>query len=100
MCINFYLVYAATFKILILFFFSIPGSQITKSWRTFMDELEQVSRQLKLNAEHLESVCQDRLTQLYHDKRKARKHYQEEHLKISTQFSHVSCIKYCNSLAL
>lgn len=55
-----------------------------------MDELEQTSRQLKLNADHLEAVCQDKLTQLYHDKRKARKQYQEEHLKISQQFTHVS----------
>lgn len=60
-----------------------------------MDELEHTARQLRLNAEHLESICQDRLTQLYHDKRKARKNYQEEHNKISSQFSHVS--KFCYS---
>lgn len=73
-----------------LFVFLLVGSNITKAWRSFMDELEQTSRQLKLNADHLEAVCQDKLTQLYHDKRKARKQYQEEHLKISQQFTHVS----------
>ncbi|XP_063706686.1 tyrosine-protein kinase Fer [Culicoides brevitarsis] len=68
----------------------LQGSHITKAWRSFMDELEQTSRQLKLNADHLEAVCQDKLTQLYHDKRKARKQYQEEHLKISQQFTHIT----------
>lgn len=54
-----------------------------------MEEWEQTAKQLKSNAEFLESLCQDKLTLLYHDKRKARKNYQEEHQKISTQFTNV-----------
>lgn len=54
-----------------------------------MEEWEQTAKQLKSNAEFLESLCQDKLTLLYHDKRKARKNYQEEHQKISAHFMNV-----------
>lgn len=70
----------------------ITGSQIMKVWRTFMDEWEQTAKQFKSNAEFLESLCQDKLTHLYQDKRKARKNYQEEHQKIATQFTNVSFV--------
>lgn len=55
-----------------------------------MEEWDQTAKQLKSNAELLESVCQDKLTHLYQDKRKARKAYQEEHSKIAAQFTNVS----------
>lgn len=62
-----------------------------KAWRSIMEEWEQTAKQFKSNAEFLESMCQDKLTHLYQDKRKARKNYQEEHQKIATQFTNVSC---------
>uniref|UniRef100_A0A6B2EHM0 Tyrosine-protein kinase n=1 Tax=Phlebotomus kandelakii TaxID=1109342 RepID=A0A6B2EHM0_9DIPT len=68
----------------------LHGSLITKSWRTLMEELEQTAKQLKCNAEFLELLCQDKLTQLYQDKRKARKTYQEEHSRIATKFNHLT----------
>jgi tyrosine-protein kinase Fer len=55
-----------------------------------MDELEQQSKQIKSNAEQLENLCSDRISQLYQDKRKSRKQYQEEHAKIVSDFAHVS----------
>lgn len=55
-----------------------------------MEEWDQTAKQLKSKAELLESVCQDKLTHLYQDKRKARKTYQEEHSKIAAQFTTVS----------
>lgn len=61
-----------------------------KAWRAVMEEWEQTAKQIKSNAEILESVCQDKLAQLYQDKRKARKAYHEEHNKIASQFSNVS----------
>lgn len=70
--------------------FSLAGSQITKAWRSVMEEWEQTAKQFKSNAEFLESLCQDKLTHLYHDKRKARKNYQEEHQRIASQFTNVS----------
>lgn len=55
-----------------------------------MEELEHTAKQIKANAEQLESVCLDKLAHLYQDKRRVRKQYQEEHTKIATKFSHVS----------
>lgn len=55
-----------------------------------MDEVEQQSKQVRSNAEHLETLCSERMAQLYQDKRKSRKQYQEEHAKIASQFAHVS----------
>jgi hypothetical protein len=66
------------------------GSQVFQAWRKFMDEIEQQSKQLRTNAEQLETLCSDRMAQLYQDKRKSRKQYQEEHAKIASQFAHVS----------
>ncbi|XP_059611193.1 tyrosine-protein kinase Fer isoform X3 [Phlebotomus argentipes] len=68
----------------------LHGSLITKAWRTLMEELEQTAKQIKCNAEFLELLCQDKLTQLYQDKRKARKTYQEEHSRIATKFNHLT----------
>lgn len=66
------------------------GSQIFQAWRKFMDEIEQQSKQIRSNAEQLENLCSERMAQLYQDKRKSRKQYQEEHAKIASQFAHVS----------
>ncbi|GAB0088288.1 Tyrosine-protein kinase [Sergentomyia squamirostris] len=68
----------------------LHGSLITKAWRTLMEELEQTAKNLKCNAEFLEMLSQDKLTQLYQDKRKARKTYQEEHSRIATKFNHLT----------
>lgn len=70
--------------------FACVGSQIFQAWRKFMDEIEQQSKQIRFNAEQLENLCSDRMAQLYQDKRKSRKQYQEEHAKVASQFAHVS----------
>ncbi|KAL7731130.1 hypothetical protein ACLKA6_014327 [Drosophila palustris] len=67
----------------------MQGSLITKSWRSYMDELDQQAKQFKLNAEQLEVVC-DKLSHLSQDKRKARKAYQEEHAKIAARLNHLT----------
>lgn len=67
------------------------GSQILKAWRGYMEECDHTSKQLRANAELLETVCKDKLQQLHQDKQRARKAYQEEHQKITTQFNNV-CI--------
>lgn len=55
-----------------------------------MEELEQSAKQMRMNADLLEGLCQDKLAGLFQDKRKARKAYQEEHSKIIAQFNNVS----------
>ncbi|KAL9892698.1 tyrosine-protein kinase Fer isoform X3 [Glossina fuscipes] len=67
----------------------MQGSLITKSWRSYMDELDHQSKQFKTNAELLEVVC-EKLTHLSQDKRKARKTYQEEHTKIAARLNHLT----------
>ncbi|XP_064538778.1 tyrosine-protein kinase Fer isoform X2 [Drosophila montana] len=67
----------------------MQGSLITKSWRSFMDELDQQAKQFKFNAEQLEVIC-DKLSHLSQDKRKARKAYQEEHAKIAARLNHLT----------
>lgn len=70
------------------------GSLITKAWRSAMEEWDHTAKQLKINAELLESVCKDKLTHLHQEKQKARKAYQEEHSKIAAQFNNVSFISF------
>lgn len=55
-----------------------------------MEELDHTAKQIRTNAEQLETVCHEKLASLYQEKRRVRKQYQEEHTKIATQFSHVS----------
>lgn len=77
----------------LMFTFSLfhhVGSQVFQAWRKFMDEIEQQSKQIRSNAEHLENLCSDRMHQLCQEKKKSRKQYQEEHARIASQFAHVS----------
>uniref|UniRef100_A0A182MGM7 F-BAR domain-containing protein n=1 Tax=Anopheles culicifacies TaxID=139723 RepID=A0A182MGM7_9DIPT len=68
----------------------LQGSHIMRAWRSFMEELEHTAKQIRTNAEQLETACHEKLVSLYQEKRRVRKQYQEEHTKIATQFSHVS----------
>ncbi|XP_032306509.1 tyrosine-protein kinase Fer isoform X3 [Drosophila ananassae] len=67
----------------------MQGSLMTKSWRSYMDEVDQQAKQFKYNAEQLEVVC-EKLAHLSQDKRKARKAYQEEHAKIAARLNHLT----------
>ncbi|KAH8358605.1 hypothetical protein KR093_001230 [Drosophila rubida] len=67
----------------------MQGSLITKSWRSYMEELDQQAKQFKFNAEQLDVIC-DKLAHLSQDKRKARKSYQEEHAKIAARLNHLT----------
>ncbi|XP_073952560.1 tyrosine-protein kinase Fer isoform X3 [Choristoneura fumiferana] len=68
----------------------LNGSVIASAWRTMTEEWENTSRQIKANAEALESRALDRLVTLMTERRKARKVYQEDHTKISSQFTQLS----------
>lgn len=63
-----------------------------------MEECDHTSKQLRANAELLEAVCKDKLQQLHQDKQRARKAYQEEHQKITTQFNNVCAQRACPSM--
>ncbi|XP_045496190.1 tyrosine-protein kinase Fer isoform X2 [Colias croceus] len=68
----------------------LNGSLIASAWRTMTEEWENTSRLIKTNAEALESRALDRLNTLMTERRKARKAYQEDHTKISSQFTQLS----------
>ncbi|XP_034828381.1 tyrosine-protein kinase Fer isoform X2 [Maniola hyperantus] len=68
----------------------LNGSVIAAAWRTMTEEWENTSRFIKSNAEALESRALDRLITLMTERRKARKVYQEDHTKISSQFTQLS----------
>ncbi|XP_023943535.1 tyrosine-protein kinase Fer isoform X2 [Bicyclus anynana] len=68
----------------------LNGSVIASAWRTMTEEWENTSRLIKANAEALESRALDRLITLMTERRKARKVYQEDHTKISSQFTQLS----------
>ncbi|XP_061504094.1 tyrosine-protein kinase Fer isoform X4 [Anopheles gambiae] len=68
----------------------LQGSHVMRAWRSFMEELDHTAKQIRTNAEQLETVCHEKLASLYQEKRRVRKQYQEEHTKIATQFSHLT----------
>ncbi|XP_052748522.1 tyrosine-protein kinase Fer isoform X1 [Galleria mellonella] len=68
----------------------LNGSVIASAWRTMTEEWENTSRLIKANAEALDSRALDRLTALMTERRKSRKTYQEDHTKISSQFTQLS----------
>ncbi|PZC76967.1 hypothetical protein B5X24_HaOG203917 [Helicoverpa armigera] len=65
----------------------LNGSVIASAWRAMTEEWENISRLIRTNAEALESKALDRLTALMVERRKSRKVYQEDHTKISSQFT-------------
>ncbi|XP_045535384.1 tyrosine-protein kinase Fer isoform X2 [Papilio machaon] len=68
----------------------LNGSLIASAWRTMTEEWENTSRLIKANAEALESRALDRLITLMTERRKTRKVYQEDHTKISSQFTQLT----------
>ncbi|XP_039750470.1 tyrosine-protein kinase Fer isoform X1 [Pararge aegeria] len=68
----------------------LHGSVIASAWRTMTEEWENTSRLIKANAEALDSRALDRLITLMTERRKSRKVYQEDHTKISSQFTQLS----------
>ncbi|XP_049693183.1 tyrosine-protein kinase Fer isoform X2 [Helicoverpa armigera] len=68
----------------------LNGSVIASAWRAMTEEWENISRLIRTNAEALESKALDRLTALMVERRKSRKVYQEDHTKISSQFTQLS----------
>lgn len=66
---------------------------IASAWRAMTEEWENISRLIRANAEALESKALDRLTTLMTERRKSRKVYQEDHTKISSQFTQVRLLQ-------
>lgn len=70
------------------------GSLVTSAWRSTMEEVDNIGKLIRQNADAMETRAIDRLAAMCTEKRRARKQYQEEHNRISQQFSHVSIFTY------
>lgn len=55
-----------------------------------MEEMENVAKLLKQNADAVESQSLEALNNIYVEKRRARKQYQDEYNRITSQFAQVS----------
>lgn len=65
------------------------GSVVTSAWRSTLEELDNVGKVIRQNADSLETRAIDKLASMCQEKRKARKMYHEEHIRITQQFNHV-----------
>lgn len=65
------------------------GSVVTCAWRSNLEELDNVGKVIRQNADSLEVRAIDKLASMCQEKRKARKTYHEEHIRITQQFNHV-----------
>lgn len=67
----------------------LSGSLIASAWKIMLEELDNTGKLIKQNADIIETKALDSLNSMYSEKRKARKLYQEEHLRITQQFINV-----------
>lgn len=59
-------------------------------WKNIMEETENQSKLIRSNADHLESLCNERLVQLIQENKKLKKQFQEELSNILSRFAQVS----------
>ncbi|XP_060523708.1 tyrosine-protein kinase Fer isoform X2 [Cylas formicarius] len=68
----------------------LNGSLVYAAWKTIAEELENTAKNIRQNADNLETKSLDALNSLHAEKRKIRKMYQEEHTRIQQQFTHLN----------
>ncbi|GLV31114.1 FER tyrosine kinase [Carabus blaptoides fortunei] len=66
------------------------GSLVTSAWRSTMEEVDNIGKLIRQNADAMEARAIDKLAAMCIEKRRARKQYQEEHNRISQQFTHLT----------
>lgn len=75
-------------------FDDLKESNIFKAWKVLMEELENLGKLFKSNAEIIEKETLNKLNTMCSEKRKAKKHYQDEYSRLCQQFSAVSILLY------
>ncbi|XP_071444486.1 tyrosine-protein kinase Fer isoform X2 [Hetaerina americana] len=68
----------------------LAGSLVAQAWRSAMEEIENLGRLIRQNADQLEEEAVKQLSKLQMDKRKARKEYRDGHAKIASMFAQLS----------
>ncbi|XKL59119.1 hypothetical protein PGB90_000135 [Kerria lacca] len=77
-------------------FEDVKESSIFKAWKVLMDELENLGKLFKSNAEIIEKETLFKLNTMCNEKRKTKKHYQDEYNRLCQQFSNVSIKNFMN----
>nr|XP_018904229.1 PREDICTED: tyrosine-protein kinase Fer isoform X2 [Bemisia tabaci] len=67
----------------------LSGSIVVQTWKSVMEELDNVGKLVKANSDLIEKETLDKLSSLCSEKRKAKKMCQEEHNRITLQFSNL-----------
>ncbi|XP_046392068.1 tyrosine-protein kinase Fer isoform X2 [Ischnura elegans] len=68
----------------------LSGSLVAQAWRSAMEEIENLGRLIRQNADQLEEEAVKQLSKLQVDKRKARKEYRDGYAKIASMFVQLS----------
>lgn len=68
----------------------LKESNVLKAWKVLMEELENLGKLFKSNADFMEKETLDKLNTMCIEKKKARKHYHDEYNRLCQQFSNVS----------
>lgn len=63
----------------------LNGNQMFRTWKRFMEELENHSKSIRKRMECLESICIDRISNVLAEKRRMKKQCQDDHDKISSR---------------
>jgi len=66
------------------------GSLVAGAWRRLLDELDVASRAIRAVCDRIEKHTLDRIASICAEKRKAKKAYQDEYNRISSQYNNVS----------
>jgi len=66
------------------------GSLVAGAWKRLLDELDAASRAIRGACDRIEKNTLDRIASICAEKRKAKKAYQDEYNRISSQYNNVS----------
>ncbi|KAF7990790.1 hypothetical protein HCN44_000595 [Aphidius gifuensis] len=66
------------------------GSLINQSWKDIMDSIDQTAKLIKQQADSMENIVVEQISNLYSERRRARKAFQEEHIWLNNQFQQLT----------
>lgn len=68
----------------------LVGSLINQSWKDIMDSIDQTAKLIKQQADSMENIVVEQISNLYTERRRAKKAYQEEQLWLNNQFQQLT----------
>lgn len=68
----------------------IKNSNVLRAWKITMEELENLGKLYKSNADIIEKEMLEKISNICSEKRKAKRHYQDEYNRLCQDFYNVS----------